>query len=373
MTELASTLRRVARLLRDRTTALRRFSRHDHGAAAPRVARGYSEARNLAVRALRRGKWEVTNFSVNLGVAPCNHSCIFCPQSVHKPAKARWLDLAILEKVLKEMPEEGVQIGLSSYSETVAAPNLLEAVRLMKRIRPNLRIAMASNGTLFDESLMESLMDAGLDHYSFSFDAATREDYAKLMQKDDFDRAWRNLEELVALRARKQSKMVITTHIMAFRGREEAFEKFRAAWEGKVDFIQWRQVGNWGGANWGLDGRMAEAGFVPTYSAPARRHPCFSIFHHFKLQWDGVYYPCVAAVPDYRKEFENHCVPSLGHASEISWTQAWENLDAMREAHLQGRWDEYEACRSCNVWGLYDDIWDKELAAGGGLRYRVEE
>ena len=28
-----------------------------------------------------------TNFSVNLGVAPCNHSCLFCPQSIEKPKK----------------------------------------------------------------------------------------------------------------------------------------------------------------------------------------------------------------------------------------------------------------------------------------------
>lgn len=371
-------LRRIVRLVP--TSAARRRMASQSEPVGPASAeqvdsapRPYSEARALAARALRDDSWEVTNFSVNLGVAPCNHACIFCPQSVHKPKKARWLDLAVLEKVLNEMPEDGIQIGLSSYSETIAAHNLLDAVRLMKRVRPKLPIAMASNGTLYREELFAALMDAGLDHYSYSFDGATREDYAKLMQEDDFDKCWRNLERLLELRKRKGSEMKVTTHIMAFEGREADFEAFRKHWEGKVDFVQWRQVGNWGGDNWGLDKRMANAGFVPTYKTPEKRHPCFSIFHHFKLQWDGFYYPCVAAVPDYQKDLENHCVPNLGHASEITWRQAWENLNAMRRAHLEGRWNDYEACRSCNIWGLYDNIWTRDAGPDGRPRFRVEE
>ena len=229
--------------------------------AAP-APRPYSEARAIAAKMQPSNSWQVIDFSINLGVSPCNHTCMFCPQSVQKPAKARWLDLGLLRKVLQEMPEEGVQIGLSSYSETIAAPNLLNAVRLMKEVRPKLRIAMASNGTFFREQLFSDLMDAGLDHYSYSFDAATREDYAKLMQKDDFDLVWTNLEKLVELRNQKKSKMQITTHIMAFEGREADFEKFKAYWHTKVDFVQWRTVGNWGGDNWGLDKRMATAGFI---------------------------------------------------------------------------------------------------------------
>lgn len=340
--------------------------------ATDRPARPYSEARTLAAQALKGNSWQPTNFSINLGVAPCNHSCIFCPQSVHKPKKARWLDLGLLEKVLNELPEEGVQIGLSSYSETIAAPNLLDAVRLMKRVRPKLRIAMASNGTLYREGLFSDLMDAGLDHYSYSFDGATRSDYAALVQKDDFEQCWANLGKLVDLRNRKGSSMHVSTHIMAFEGREQDFEKFKEYWQDKVDFIQWRAVGNWGGDTWNLLKRMRDAGFIPTYKVPEKRYPCFSIFHHLKLQWDGHYYPCVAAVPDYEVEQERHCVPSLGHAKEITWQQAWQNMRAMQQAHMEGRWNDYEACRSCDVWGLYDDIWTEEKEADGSTRFHIE-
>ncbi len=61
-----------------------------------------------------------TNFSINLGAAPCNHSCLFCPQSIKKPKKAAWLDLDLLGKVIGEMPHQGVLINLSSYSEKLS-------------------------------------------------------------------------------------------------------------------------------------------------------------------------------------------------------------------------------------------------------------
>lgn len=139
----------------------------------------------------------------------------------------------------------------------------------------------------------------------------------------------------------------------------------------KLDFVQWRTVANWGGDNWGLEKRMAEAGFVPEHKTPDVRYPCFSIMHHFKLNWDGYYYPCVAAVPDYEKELQRHCVPTLGHVSEVTWQEAWQRLTDMRQAHLEGRWQDYDCCKSCNVWSVYDDIWERETSPDGATHYAL--
>jgi len=302
-----------------------------------------------------------TDFSINLGAAPCNHTCLFCPQSVEKPSRAQWLDLSLLRKVLEELPQENLRLNVSSYSETIAAANLVAAVRLMKEIRPKLPVIMASNGTLFREQVIEGLIDAGLDQYSYSFDAATREDYAVMMQHDDFEKVWTNLERLVEMRNRKKSPMKITTHIMHFKGVEEDFEKFKAYWVDKLDGVVLRRVGNWGSDELGLMRRLAGKGFISAYETPKERFPCTSIFMHFKLQFDGHYYPCVAAVP----AFDKHLVPPLGHAREITWGEAWERLGEMRRAHLEGRWDEYECCRSCNVWSMWDDMWFRERNPNG--------
>jgi hypothetical protein len=82
---------------------------------------------------------------------------------------------------------------------------------------------------------------------------------------------------------------------------------------------------------------------------------------HFKLSPHGTYYPCVAAVPDTLEEEELHDVPSLGDAREIAWLEAWKKLSDMRRAHLEGRWNDYECCRACNVWGLWKSYWDDHV------------
>ena len=99
---------------------------------------------------------------------------------------------------------------------------------------------------VYFEKVIREVIEAGLDHYSYSFDAATKEDYEKLMQVDDFDRVWSNLERLVEMRNELKSGMKITTHIMGFKGQEKAFEKFREYWEPKLDAVIWRRVSNWG-------------------------------------------------------------------------------------------------------------------------------
>lgn len=308
-----------------------------------------------------------TNFTFTLGVAPCNYSCRFCPQSVSKPKKAVWLDLDLMRKCLTEMPEENIGLNISSYSETIAAPNLVDAVRLMKEVRPKLKVIMATNGSLYREKVIEALIDSGLDHYSYSFDAASREAYKDLIQLDYFDRAWKNLEQIVELRNRKKSPMKITTHIMHFQGVEKDFEKFKAHWEGKIDAVLLRPLGNWGGSeSLALMQKLAEMGYVPAHRADGPRYPCNSAFMHFQLQPDGHYMPCIGTTPEYESNLEY----SLGHASETTWSEAWARLTRMRMAHLRGEWDKVPACRNCNIWSLWHNAW-QERQDSSGERFQI--
>ncbi|MCK5777532.1 MAG: radical SAM/SPASM domain-containing protein [Rhodospirillales bacterium] len=297
------------------------------------------------------------NISINLGEAPCNHSCLFCPQSLHKPKKAQYMDFALLEKVLNELPDEGVNIHTSAYMETLSCKTLVDSIRMMKKIRPKLPVIMASNGSIFPEDRIEDLIDAGLDWYSYSFDAATREDYKELIQKDHFDRVWNNLERIVEMRNERRSNMKITTHIMKFEGKEDAFKEFADYWGPKLDGINFRRVWNWGGGGFDLSTQMAEHGFVRDYGPPEERFPCASLFTHLKLTFDGTYSSCVAA--------EHSSLPGksgrVGNARDITVQEAWKALSDMRQAHLHGRWDEYGACRNCDAWGiLWEDMWFKK-------------
>ena len=62
--------------------------------------------------------------------------------------------------------------------------------------------------------------------------------------------------------------------------------------------------------------------------------------------------------------------PESGPRLQITWSEAWARLDGMRRAHLEGRWDDYEACRTCNIWSVYDDLWEEGRDASGRRRFR---
>ena len=301
------------------------------------------------------------NFSINLGAAPCNHSCLFCPQSIKKPSQPVWLDLKILEKVLNEMPSTGVNLNISAYTETLSAPNLVDSVKLMKTIRPGLPVFMATNGSLFNEKIIRELLSLGLDHYSYSFDAPTRETYRELMQVDHYDRVDSNFRRIIELRNEVKSKTKITAHIMKFDQYVEHFDDFyneriQLLDPNLGDDIYLRTVGNWGGDAWDLDSNFKKIGLTyETNSVPdeTKRYPCLSIFTHFKLQHTGHYAPCVAAVPDSSIDTEMHKANYLGHASDITWLDAWISLSDLRQQHLAGDWAEIPACKTCNIWSLW--------------------
>jgi len=169
------------------------------------------------------------------------------------------------------------------------------------------------------------------------------------------------------MRNRKKSPMKITTHIMHFKGVEEDFEKFKAYWQDKIDAVVLRPLGNWGGAeSLSLMRTLAEMGYVPANQTPEQRYPCNSIFMHFQLQPDGYYMPCLGTTPDYASNTEY----SLGHASDTTWSQAWVRLTEMRQAHLRGEWNRYEACRNCNIWSLWHDAWF-ERSDGTGDKFEI--
>ncbi len=300
-----------------------------------------------------------TDFSIIFGVAPCNHSCLFCPQSVKKPKKATWLDLNVLAKVLNEMPEENVKLHVSSYSEALVTPNLVEYIKTIKKIRPKLPVAFASNGTIFREDVISDLFRNKLDIYQYSFDAPNRDIYKRMMQSDDFDKVWNHLEKIVELRNKINPSTKIITHILGFEESKKDFVSFKKYWEKKVDLVYWREFKNWGG-QWGLEDNLKKAGFEYSDKIPKKRYPCTSIFMHFKLNPLGFYSPCVTSVPDYKLEEEVHKAPYLGDARKMTFNEAWEKLNQIRLDHLKGNWNKYDMCKKCSVWSAWKNPWIKE-------------
>ena len=74
----------------------------------------------------------------------------------------------------------------------------------------------------------------------------------------------------------------------------------------------------------------------------------------------GFYSPCVAAVPDSSIEDEEHLLDHLGDARYTTFSKAWNSLQNLRRKHLLGLWNSENACKDCNVWSAWPNIWTKK-------------
>jgi radical SAM protein with 4Fe4S-binding SPASM domain len=133
----------------------------------------------------KRLKIEVSNH--------CNHRCIFC--SRNKAVKLGGLiDQTFYARIMKEAFDEGVrEVGLFINGEPFTHPHLEDFVLIAKQIGYEY-IYLTTNGSLATPERLTAVIDAGLSSIKFSINAATRENYAKIHGRDDFEKVIENLK-----------------------------------------------------------------------------------------------------------------------------------------------------------------------------------
>ena len=135
------------------------------------------ETNEKADRMLRWAVGEPTGpFSISLGVTHmCNLRCVFCPQDVEPGALERELSQERLVGLVREAAEMDVRvINVSGGGEPFFRKKKTLAV--MRAIKEgNMGGGTSTNGTLFDDWVIEDLVDMEWDALFFSIDAPDAE------------------------------------------------------------------------------------------------------------------------------------------------------------------------------------------------------
>ena len=95
----------------------------------------------------------------------CNRKCVYCPNSVHV-RRAGLMDRAIYMTILNELHRLRFhgRICLHGYGEPLLDPQIVRWVRHARVACPHAHIGFSSNGDFLTAGLLESLIDAGLEH-----------------------------------------------------------------------------------------------------------------------------------------------------------------------------------------------------------------
>jgi len=265
----------------------------------------------------------------------CNAKCVFCYHRYMK-RKLGYMNWNLYKKVIDECVELGVgHLSLHNFGEPLLDPLFLSRV-VYAKLRNIERVSTNTNGLLLHKDLAGRLIGAGLDIITISIDAATKATFERIKELD-YETVERNVKSLVKLKNERGVKTptVIVSFIECEENKVER-KQFVKKWKNIADRILVSSSHNWGG----------RIGLTTTIR---KAIPCRLLWTDFVVDWNGNVPLCCADV-------EEQIV--LGNVKESSVRQirAGEILKDIRKIHLEGKLDDIETCKSCNVsniWWLF--------------------
>lgn len=139
----------------------------------------------------------------------CNLNCIMCARRCLKDSGFKFSDMT-LETFQRIMPlvKTSKLVFLSKCGEPLLSPHIMDMIRMCRPF--DCKIAMASNGSLMDESACEQLVDRGLDWIELSIDGI--ESFARIrgFELDVFIKNVKTLNEVKRKKKRRNPAVTFT-------------------------------------------------------------------------------------------------------------------------------------------------------------------
>jgi len=145
----------------------------------------------------------------------CNSRCQTCVRTFEQLEPLRDLSLPEFGGIIDQFSDLD-RVVLHGIGEPLLNPDLVPMVRYAKEKHPSTAVLFNSNAILLDEQRQRALIDAGLDEYRISLDAATSETYARIRGINAFAVVVKNLRSF-ANRLRGAERPRLSLWTMALR------------------------------------------------------------------------------------------------------------------------------------------------------------
>ena len=240
--------------------------------------------------------------------AACNLSCGYCPRE----KRSDHMQFDLFQRIVDECSRYGPRsFSLHLFGEPLLYPQILAAIRYIKKAHRSNTVLLTTNGTLLNR-FAESLSSSGVDRIIWSW------------RKNNF-----NAESISLL------KRIGLVRLLIEETPKEEFGKWS-----KFPRVEIKHLHNYGGnidvSKWNLSSEMPE------------RYPCYHLWLAPAVRWNGEITFC-CNVPQLGYEV-------LGKYPESSLSEVWKGarLAEIREEHLQKIYKG--ACKNCSSWQAYPSI-----------------
>ncbi len=287
----------------------------------------------------------------------CNLDCSYCNIDLRKSTGGQDLTPEGFLHILEEIPTLE-SITFTIFNEALLNPHFGEILRIAKD--RGLACDLPTNGTMITEKNARLLLEARIDHISFSIDTLDAERFESLRIGATYDQVVGNLRNLIRLRNEMSSPTRIAVAAIVFKDNHDEAERLVEFFlDMGVDEVILRSLHEWSterneamdiaGARLETEGCDPLAHIRKKYGnrvqirRPMRFSPtirCFRPFNSVAIRSDGSMVPCCLQAADSRKY-------SLGDINAQPFAATWdgEPYQSFRKPFLEGNWPA--VCEGC--------------------------
>lgn len=300
------------------------------------------------VRSDRKPLWELLPLKqpLRINIDPCdacNFKCDFCFQCKSTEFKGNVMPIKLFERAiaqLKEFDEPINVIQLFCLGEPLLNKNVPLFIRRIREENVAREVKITTNGSLLTHSLIDDLMEAGLDEFVISLNGLKDEDFERISNtKLSFDDMFDNIQYLYA----HKGECHIHIKIIGDYFSKEEQDFFINTIGNYADTINIDGVTN----HWsGVEVTDKQQQQYNVGGGTFKEWPiCALCFYELVVHSDGTVSPCAA---DWQKDKQN-----LGNIEEMSLREIWdsEKRKKMLISFLEGTENPYIACRECEYPG----------------------
>ena len=259
----------------------------------------------------------------------CNLRCSVCPNATDTVSRRGNMDMNLYRTIIDQLAGKVNDLNLSHRGEPLFHPELETMIRMASE--RDLATRIHTNATMLDRARTGSMLDAGPDLISFSFDGYDKETYESVRVGGVFEETLQNIRFFLSEKKRRGLKKPYTVIQIIeppgitpdYRSNLDAFGKAFLA-DG-LDKFYVKKPHNW-------------AGNAPGDYSLSRRHLlCTFLYYSMTILWDGQVCPCPQ---------DWYGTMHLGDLREQTVEEVW-NGEALRRMRRRASEQDLEGCL-CN-------------------------
>lgn len=270
----------------------------------------------------------------------CNLRCVMCPNQNLKKEEKGFMDFGLFRKIIDEARRFAFDANLIHRGEGLLHPDFPRMVAYAHDA--GITTKFHTNATLLDEEKSRTLIAAGLDQISFSFDGYDQKIYESIRVNADFRKTLRNVVRFLEIKREMRSRTPYATlELIDFpeiyagirrRQKKEFLANFRRL---PLNRVEVKEMHNW-------------AGEIGDKKKKNRYVPCTFLWQALVIFWDGSVLPCT-------QDFHGYL--TLGNVRKTPLAEIWNNdrMVRLRKKILRADVADLETCAAC------DRLWREQI------------